>query len=114
MPIHRGMRSGSVSQPKTTSGGAPIRIVRSIVASSATALPPALTLGRGLEQRQAVVPHLLEEGPDLGKGLGERAIVTPCAVLPLRYESGLAQHAQMLGDRLARHVEFRSDRTRRH
>src|SRR5215467_6098247 len=111
-PVHRIICSGSTKNLNTTSGGASIRTSRSTgrrSLSTATPAPcgrsPMVRLGRRLEAREPFAPEVVEEGAQLGEPLRTDSIQAPRAIPTLGEEARVLQHAEMLRDRGAGHVE---------
>jgi len=64
-----------------------------------------LVLRGSFQGTQALGPEHLEGCPELGDGLGSRAVQTLRALAPLRHQACLLQDAEVLGDRRPRDIE---------
>src|SRR3954453_21789045 len=99
--------SGSVKKPKIVSGLAAMRTSRtigSVVTASGMALAPLVFLRLATQRLEPLVPELLQERADVPQTPGPRAVQAARPLAPLVEQPRLAQHAQVLRDRRARHV----------
>src|SRR5438067_10297681 len=113
LPFHRTYWTGSVSRRKTVSGDASIVITRSMTFVS-RAMPPGPPLllfafRGGFQRTQTLGPEDFEGRPELGDGLGPRAVEALGPLAPLGDEAGLFQDAKVLRDRGPGDVEAACD-----
>src|SRR5579859_5985543 len=93
-----------MKKAKTVSGVAAMRVSHTTALISVTVTGKILRVlsvvfGGVFQVLERVVPEVAQPGAQLPQALHTRPVEAACAGAPLGEQAGLAQHAQVLGDR---------------